>query len=72
MIPRHHRSEQDNDDYRTTLLFKVRTVLNIIFILGIVAGMLVYFLNDKVTGMLVLACCVPVKMAESIIRMLKK
>ena len=52
--------------------FKVRMVLNVIFMLGVVAGMLVYFLNDKMTGMIILACCVPVKMAESIIRMMKK
>mgnify|MGYP000007431614 FL=1 len=72
MIPRHHRMEQNNEDYRTTMHFKVRMVLNVIFMLGVVAGMLVYFLNDKMTGMIILACCVPVKMAESIIRMMKK
>lgn len=72
MIPRHHRTDTDNEDYRTTMHFKVRTVLNIIFMAGVVAGMLVYFLNDKMTGMIILACCVPVKMAESIIRMMRK
>lgn len=53
------------------LILKIRNVLNIIFMLGCVIGMIFYFKNDRDTGLYIIMVAVPFKIAESAIRLFK-
>ena len=48
---------------------KFRNVLNIIFMLGAVVGLLIYFLSDETTGVYVILAAMVFKMVEATLRM---
>ena len=55
------------------LIFKIRQILNLIFILAVIAGICVYFFSENQTlALLIFLTAVVFKMAESILRMLHK
>ena len=63
---RHRRAPQD-DKY-----FKIRNILNIIFILGAIAGMAVFYLKDTTTGTLIIITAMAFKLAECCFRFLRQ
>ena len=72
MIPHHHRHrpgqapEQDSDH-----LLRLRNWLNIIFMIGAIAGVLIYLFNDHTTGIIVVLAAMIFKMVEAALRLLK-
>ncbi|MBR6121500.1 MAG: hypothetical protein IKQ05_03805 [Prevotella sp.] len=62
------RIENDERD----MMFWTRQVLNIIFMLAAIIGVICYVWGDKRTGIFVVLGAMVVKMAESTLRMLKK
>ena len=55
------------------LIFKIRQILNLIFILAVIGGVCVYFFGEnKTLALLIFLTAVVFKMAESILRMLHK
>lgn len=53
-----------------TTMLKLRNVLNIIFILGAIAGMIVYFKADHDLGIIIILCSMAFKFIESAIRLI--
>lgn len=49
----------------------MRNILNIIFILAAIVGMLVYFFKDEPTGTIIVLGAMSVKMCECVIRLVK-
>lgn len=56
----------------TDRFFKVRNVLNIIFLLGAVAGIAVYYLHNHTVGIIVILISMIFKMAECCLRFSKR
>ena len=54
-IPRHRRGEEEQPRDR---FFKIRNILNIIFMLGAVVGVLLYYLSSHAVGTFVLLCAI--------------
>lgn len=52
--------------------FKLRNVLNVIFLLGAVAGVAVYYLHDHTVGIIVILVSMIFKMAECCLRFSKR
>ena len=52
--------------------FALRNWLNIVFLVGAVAGLLLYYLHSNTVGTVVILAAMVFKMAESIIRMTDK
>lgn len=50
----------------------VRNWLNLIFIIGAIVGMLVYYKYSKETGIYIILASMMVKFTESALRMIKK
>ncbi len=48
---------------------KLRNILNIIFMVGAIVGLLMYFYGDRFIGTIVIMIAMAIKIAESIIRM---
>lgn len=65
------RRDLSEETVRSRRIFFVRNTLNTLFILGVVVGVAVYLAADKQTGVYILLAAVPVKLAESAIRMLR-
>lgn len=65
---RHHREEPGSK----SLLFKVRNVLNIAFILGAAVGMYLYFFQNRTIGTIVILTFAVFKFAECILRFFDK
>ena len=68
-IPRHRRGEEEQPRDR---FFKIRNILNIIFMLGAVVGVLLYYLSRHAVGTFVLLCAIIFKVAECCLRLLRK
>ncbi len=51
--------------------FKLRNILNTIFILLAIAGMATYFYADQFTGGAMLIACVFIKLTECVLRIIK-
>lgn len=56
--------------YNKTNMFRLRNVLNIIFILGAIAGMIVYFKSNHDLGIIIILCAMAFKFIESAIRLI--
>lgn len=56
------------------LIFKIRQVLNIIFMIAVIVGGLIYYFGpeDKIMAIIILATAVVLKMVEVVLRMLPK
>mgnify|MGYP006972495532 CR=1 FL=1 len=67
-IPRHRRGEEEKPRDR---FFKIRNILNIIFMLGTVVGVLLYFFSSHAVGTFVLLCAIIFKIAECCLRLLR-
>ena len=67
-IPRHRRGEEDKPRDR---FFKIRNILNLIFMLGAVVGVLLYFFSSHAVGTFVLLCAIIFKIAECCLRLLR-
>ena len=52
-------------------VFRIRQILNIIFMVGALAGIVVYFAADKFTGTIVILVAMAFKMMEYIIRFMR-
>lgn len=66
---RHHRRAEKEG---MTLLFKIRTVLNVLFIVGAAVGMYLYFFQNQTVGTIVIIIFAAMKFAECILRFLDK
>ncbi len=64
---RHHRRDASNDKY-----FKIRNVLNIIFMIGAVVGMAVFYFHNRTMGTIIIITAMVFKMAECCFRFLRQ
>ncbi|MBO5187585.1 MAG: hypothetical protein J6B91_11230 [Prevotella sp.] len=68
-------NDSDNRDSRhkrdSNLILKIRNVLNIIFMLTAIVGVIVYISSNKETGMFIVLAAIPFKITESAIRLLR-
>lgn len=64
---RHHRRDASNDKY-----FKIRNVLNIIFMIGAVVGMAIFYFHSRSIGTIVIITATVFKMAECCFRFLRQ
>lgn len=62
--PRHRRSDDGGNQ------FKLRQILNIIFMVGAVIGVIVYFAGSHTIGTIIILAAMVFKMAESAIRLI--
>lgn len=62
-FPRHHRAQKPRDRF-----FKVRNILNIIFMLGAIGGVLLYFFVGNTVGTIVMLIAVVFKIVECALR----
>lgn len=51
---------------------KVRNILNIIFLIGAIVGLGIYYTVSHQTGIIVILCAMVFKFAECILRMFKR
>lgn len=65
-VRRHRRAAQD-DKY-----FKIRNVLNIIFMIGAVAGMAVFYFHDRTMGTIIILTAMAFKIAECCFRFIRQ
>ena len=63
-FPRHKRSEQDNTDK----FLKIRNILNIIFMIGTIAGVIFYITSSQTTGIIIIMSSMVFKIAECCLR----
>lgn len=63
---RHHRRQQERGKF-----FVLRNILNIIFIIGAIVGMLVYFFKNEEAGIVIVLGAMAFKMCECVIRLVK-
>lgn len=63
-FPRHRRSEQENPDK----FLKIRNILNIIFMIGAIAGMILYFTSGHTIGIIIIMSSMMFKIAECCLR----
>lgn len=63
-IQHKRRGEREESEWR----FKVRNILNIVFLVGAVAGIAVYFLADETVGLITIMAAMVFKMAECCLR----
>ena len=67
-IPRHRRGEEEQPRDR---FFKIRNILNIIFMVGAVVGVLVLYFHDKSMGTVIILVSMVFKMAECCFRLIR-
>ncbi|MBP5355917.1 MAG: hypothetical protein J6Z10_03575 [Prevotella sp.] len=65
-----YRSRFDEDEEQDKYLM-LRQILNIIFMLGAVVGVLLYFYQNKTIGTIVIVVAMLFKMVECVFRLLK-
>lgn len=68
-IPVHPRGEEPQN---TDKWFKLRNTLNIIFILGVIVGVCLYFAWSGTIGTCILLTMIVVKIIECSLRLIKK
>lgn len=64
-IPRHRRGEEYKQPDK---FFKIRNILNIIFIIGAIAGMIVYFFSSHFAGTIIIIGAMLFKTVECCLR----
>lgn len=52
-------------------IFKIRQVLNVIFMLGAIVGVIIFFISNEFIGTIVILCAMAFKMMEYIIRFMR-
>ncbi len=52
-------------------LFIVRNILNLLFMIIAVVGLVWYFAADRGTGLIIIICSIPLKMTSTVLRLLK-
>lgn len=62
----HHRRPED-DKY-----FKIRNILNIIFMIGAVVGMCIFYFNDRTLGTIIILTAMAFKIAECCFRFIRQ
>lgn len=68
-LPRHSRLHEEKPVDR---FFKVRNILNIIFLIGAVIGVAAYYLYDHTVGIIIILASMVFKMVECCLRFSKK
>lgn len=63
---KHHSRTKDRGKF-----FALRNLLNIIFIIGAIVGMIIYFFHDAERGMIIVLGAMAFKMCECVIRLVK-
>lgn len=63
---RHRRPDVETDRH-----FKLRNILNIIFMIGAVVGMLVYFCSNHTIGTIIIMSAMIFKVAECCLRFIR-
>lgn len=63
---RHRRPETNGDRH-----FKLRNILNIIFMIGAIVGMAVYFCTSHTTGTIIIMSAMIFKVAECCLRFIR-
>lgn len=64
---RHHRRGPSEDKY-----FKIRNFLNIIFIIGAIVGMGVFYFHDRTMGTIIILTAMAFKIAECCFRFIRQ
>lgn len=64
------QSPEQHHKRKSNLIRNIRNVLNIIFMLGALTGMILHFCSDKETGLYIILASIPFKLAELAIRLL--
>ncbi|MCI6619656.1 MAG: hypothetical protein MSD82_12480 [Prevotella sp.] len=67
--PRSYRSHKE--DRSPDRFFKVRNILNILFMLGAVVGVLIYFYANRTVGTIVILISMVFKIIESTLRFIR-
>lgn len=71
MIERRRRGEAPRED-KGGMLFVIRQIINLIFIIGAIVGMALYYFNDdNTTAIIVIMSVMVLKMFECVLRYLK-
>ena len=65
--PRHRRPDKSQDKY-----FKIRNVLNIIFMLGAIVGMAIFYFQDRTLGTIIILTAIAFKIAECRFRFIRQ
>ena len=65
-VRRHHRRPEDDK------FFKIRNVLNIIFMIGAVVGVVVFCFKDQTMGTIVILTAMAFKIAECCFRLIRQ
>ena len=65
--PRHHRRDASEDKY-----FKIRNVLNIIFMVGAIVGMGIFYFHDRTMGTIIILTAMAFKIAECCFRFIRQ
>lgn len=66
------RKRRHKKQISTTTIFKIRTILNIIFIIGSIVGMVIYFFHSEIIGGIIILSSMIFKFVESLFRLLYK
>lgn len=66
-VRRHHRRGPADDKY-----FKIRNILNIIFMLGAIVGMGVFYFHDRTLGTIIILTAMAFKIAECCFRFIRQ
>lgn len=65
------RRSRHQGNEKQIMIFKLRNILNIIFIIGAVVGMVYYFFFDEYIGTIIILVAMGFKITETSIRLLK-
>ena len=63
-FPRHRKPEPDN----ASRFLKIRNILNIIFMIGAIAGVIFYITSSQTTGIIIIMSSMVFKIAECCLR----
>jgi uncharacterized membrane protein YoaK (UPF0700 family) len=66
----HSRNHEEEENGKDRFLM-LRQVLNILFMLGAVVGILLYFYQDKTLGTVIILVAMFIKMVECVFRLIK-
>lgn len=65
--PKRHHSRSERSDR----FFKIRNILNIIFMIGVVVGVIVRYCHDKTMGIVIILVSMVFKMFECCLRLIR-
>jgi len=63
---RQHKNNDNKDKF-----FVIRNILNSIFIIGAIVGMLVYFFSNQTVGTIIILAAMALKLVECCLRMMR-